>query len=60
MKRQMMLEAFKWHDNRKNQERDKIIYMVGVYIIYFMMASQFILLYNNINNNNNIYGKLTN
>jgi membrane-anchored protein YejM (alkaline phosphatase superfamily) len=47
MKRQMMLEAFKWHDNRKNQEREKIIYMVGVYLIYFMIASQFILLYNN-------------
>ena len=47
MKRQMMLDAFKWHDNRKNQEREQIIYLITLYLFYYMIVSQFILYYIN-------------
>ena len=51
MKRQMILDAFKWHDNKKQKERDQIIFFIEMYLFYLMIASQFILYYNYYNNN---------
>lgn len=52
IKKQMILNAFKWREDRKKKSDEELYGQLYLFIMYLSLFSNLHYMYNNINNNN--------